>query len=155
MSLDDPRRIPWRWPAWLEFKRALYRLFRVRQKHYFHLDNAERREAEGTLGRFESNFQLIEQGVIEPPPEGVDVGAYIVSGGKHGLRPSQVERLELKTLADLFDDYHARYPKGAKEKTTWKVEGIHIGHFRRLLDTKLALIDVTTRTLQDYVDSRC
>ena len=92
------------------------------------LNTAERKEADATLGRFEANFRLIEQGVLDPPPDGADVGTYIVSAGKLGGRPSRVERVKPKTLADLFDGYLAAFPKGAKEATTWKTERIHIGH---------------------------
>jgi hypothetical protein len=142
--------------AWLELNGDGFRIgFRFGKKHHFRLDTVNQKEANATLGRFESNFRLIEQGVIDAPPDGADLGTYIVSGGKLGLRPSEVERVEPKTLADLFDNSLAHYPKAAKEKTTWKVERIHIGHFRRLFDTKLPLIDVTTRTLQDYVEARC
>jgi hypothetical protein len=102
------------------------------------------------LGRFESNVRLIEQGVIESPPAGADLGTYIVSGGKLGGRPSRVIRVEPKTLADLFDGYLAAYPKGAKEASTWRTERIHIGHLRRLLDTRLPLDEVTPRMHQDY-----
>jgi integrase len=142
--------------AWLEFKSGTFRIgFRFGGgKHHFQLKTADRKEADATLGRFESNFRLIEQGVIELPPAGADLGTYIVSAGKHGGRPSQVERVEPKTLGDLFDGYLANYPKGAKEATTIKTEGIHVAHLRRLLDTKLPLTEVTTRTVQAYVDAR-
>ena len=62
--------------------------------------------------------------------------------------------MELKTLAEMFAGYLADYPKGAKEATTLKTERIHVAHLRRLLDTKLPLVDVTARTLQAYVDAR-
>lgn len=142
--------------AWLELKSGGFRIgFRFGgKKLHLQLNTSDKKGADATLGRFESSFRLIEQGVIEPPPEGADVGTYAVSGGKHGLRPSQVERIELKTLSDLFNSYLDHYPKGAKEKTTLKTERIHVGHFWRLFDTKLPLADVPTGTIQAYVEAR-
>ena len=142
--------------AWLELKGDVFRIgFRFGgKKHHFQLKTSDRREADATLGRFESNFRLVEQGAIDSPPAGADLGAYIVSGGRHGGCPSRLERIDLPTLADLFDGYLANYPKGAKEATTLKTERIHVGHLRRLLDTTLPLAEVTTRTVQAYVDAR-
>ncbi|MEO2088826.1 MAG: hypothetical protein ABGY75_04920, partial [Gemmataceae bacterium] len=54
--------------------------------------------ADATLGRFEANFRLVEQGVVESPPAGADLGTYIVSAGKLGGRPSEVERVKPKTI---------------------------------------------------------
>lgn len=142
--------------AWLETKGGDFSIrFRFAgQKPFVCLKTSDRKEAAAALGRFETHLRLIEQGLLDPPPPGADVGTYVLSGGKLGGRPSQAERVELKTLADLFDSYLADYPKGAKDGTTLKTERIHIGHLRRLLDTKLPLADVTTRMIQAYVDAR-
>src|SRR5581483_2053373 len=99
--------------AWLEFNCGSFRIgyrFGGRKRH-LQLKTTDRKDADATLCRFEANFRLIEQGVIEPPPEGADVATYIVSGGKLGGRPSQAERIDPKTLADLFESYLAHYPK--------------------------------------------
>ncbi len=127
--------------AWLEEKGSSFRIgFRFSgSKHYFHLKTFDRREAEATLGRFESNFQLIEQGILDAPPDEADLGTYILSGGK---------------LADLFDSYLRDYPKGSKEATTLKTERIYLAHFRRLLDSRTRLIEFTTQMMQSYVDAR-
>lgn len=142
--------------AWLETKGGDFSIrFRFSgAKPFLCLKTTNRKEAEAALGRFETHLRLIEQGLLEPPPAGADVGTYILSGGKLGGRPSQAERVEPKTLADLFDSYLAAYPKGAKEATTWKTERIHIGHLRRLLDAGLLLDEVTPGMLQDYVNAR-
>ena len=132
--------------AWLEVKNCTFRIgFRFSgRKHYFQLNTADRKEAEATFGRFESNFRLIEQGVIEPPPQEADLGTYIISGGKLADRPSTSVRVKPRTLADLFDSYLNDYPKGSKEATTLKTERIHIAHFRRLVDPQTRLIAVIT-----------
>jgi integrase len=142
--------------AWLELKAGAFRIgFRYGgKKHHFQLKTDDRKAADAALGRFLSNFHLIEQGVIAPPPAGAELGTYIVSGGKLGGRPSRADRVEPKTLADLFESYLAHYPKGAKEATTLKTERIHVGHLRRLLDTELPLADVTAGTMQRYVEAR-
>jgi hypothetical protein len=103
--------------AWLEFTGGAFRIsYRFgSRKHHRALKTADRREATTTLGRFDSNVRLIEQGAIAPPPPGAALGTYIVSGGKLGNRPSQTARIELHTLASLFDDYLAAYPKGRRK----------------------------------------
>src|SRR5437763_8747064 len=118
--------------AWLESAGGSFRIgFRFGgRKHHLSLDTMDRKEADATLGRFESNLRLIEQGVIESPPKEAELGTYIVSGGKLCCRPSQTERAKPKSLGDLFDHYLANYPRGAKEPSTLKTEAIHIGHFR-------------------------
>lgn len=142
--------------AWLEFTGGMFRIgFRFGgRKHHLPLNTPDREEADTTLGRFEANFRLVEQGVIDPPPDGAHLGTYIVSAGKLGGRPSAVERVKPKTLGDLFDGYLTAFPEGAKEASTWKTERIHIGHLRRVLDTTLPLDDVTSKLLQDYVNAR-
>lgn len=142
--------------AWLEEKGSSFRIgFRFSgSKHYFHLKTFDRREAEATLGRFESNFRLIEQGVLDAPPDEADLGTYILSVGKLAGRPSVSVRVKPRTLADLFDSYLSDYPKGSKEATTLKTERIHLAHFRRLLDSRTRLIEFTTQMMQSYVDAR-
>ena len=58
--------------AWLEFTGGAFRIsYRFGgRKHHHALKTADRREALSTLGRFDSNVRLIEQGAIEPPPPG-------------------------------------------------------------------------------------
>jgi hypothetical protein len=108
--------------AWLETKAGLFRIhFRFAGgKHIFSLKTADQRTAQAALGKFEANLQLIEQGVIPAPPPEADLRTYIVSAGKLGGRPSEVERVKPKTLGELFDGYLAHYPKGAKEASTWR-----------------------------------
>ena len=142
--------------AWLETKGDLFRIrFRFGgAKHLLPLHSSDRREAEDALARFKGNLRLIERGIIDPPPVDADFGVYIISGGKLKGRPSQSPSLERITLAKLFDTYLTSFPRGAKEVRTWKTETTHIGHLRRLLDTSLLLSEVSTKTLQAYIDAR-
>jgi integrase len=142
--------------AWLECKGKVFRIrFRYGgAKHLLSLRTTDPRETSEALSQFEANLRLIERGVLAPPPETVDVGTYIVSGGKLGLLPSQQPRPVRYTLSMLFESYLKSFPKDAKEATTWKTEVIHIKHLERVLDCNMALADVTTRTLQEYINAR-
>jgi len=142
--------------AWLETKGEVYRIrFRFGgAKRLLPLNSSDRSEANDTLSRFESNLRLIERGIIERPPVDADVGVYIVSGGKLTGRPSLDIAVERVTLKKLFESYLTKFPREAKEVRTWRTETSHIKHFRRLLDMNLFLSEITTKTLQTYVDAR-
>lgn len=142
--------------AWLETKGNVFRIrFRFGgTKHLLALSTSNRKEADESLAQFETNLRLIERAIIDPPPDDADVGVYIISGGKLKKRASQSPTAERITLAKLFDSYLTSFPRGAKEVRTWQTETTHIGHLRRLLDTNLLLSEVTTKTLQGYVDAR-
>lgn len=142
--------------AWLESKGDVLRIrFRFGgTKHLLPLHSSDRQEAEEALARFEGNLRLIERGIIDAPPVDADIGVYIVSGGKLKGRPSQSPAVERITLAKMFDSYLTSFPRGAKEVRTWKTETTHLGHLRRLLDTSLLLSEVTSKTLQAYLDAR-
>ncbi|HEV3440191.1 MAG TPA: site-specific integrase [Gemmata sp.] len=142
--------------AWLETKGEVFRIrFRFgKAKHFLPLHSSDRREADEALARFKGNLRLIERGIIDAPPADADIGIYIVSGGKLKGRPSQSSPAERNTLAKLFDSYLTSFPRGAKEVRTWQTETTHIGHLRRLLDTNQLLSEISSKTLQAYIDAR-
>jgi integrase len=142
--------------AWLETKGEVFRIrFRFGgAKHLLPLHSSDKREADEALARFKGNLRLIERGIIDTPPIDADIGVYIVSGGTLKGRPSQSSVVERITLAKLFDSYLASFPRGAKEARTWSTETTHISHLRRLLDTNLLLSEVSSKTLQAYIDAR-
>jgi integrase len=142
--------------AWLEKKGDVFRIrFRYgNAKHFLALNTADKKEAHDSLARFEANLRLIEQGIIDVPPAEADLGVYIISAGKLKSRASQSPVVERITLAKLFDSYLSSFPRAAKEPRTWQTETTHIGHLRRLLDTRLSLSEVSSKTLQAYVDAR-
>ena len=142
--------------AWLESKDGVFRIrFRYGgTKHLLPLRTTDPQEADDAIARFRANLRLIDRGVLEPPPTGVDLGVYIVSAGKLTARPATAERPGRSTLGDLLDSYLADFPQNSKEATTWKTERIHVGHLRRLLDVRLPLAAITDRHLQEYVDAR-
>ena len=61
--------------AWLESTGGMFRVgFRFgRRNHHLPLNIADPKEGDATLGRFEANFRLIEQGVIDARPEWSEV----------------------------------------------------------------------------------
>jgi hypothetical protein len=61
--------------AWLESTGGMFRIsFRFeRRKHHLPLNTADPKEGDATLERFEANFRLIEQGVIDARPEWAEV----------------------------------------------------------------------------------
>jgi hypothetical protein len=142
--------------AWLEKKGEIFRIrFRFGgAKHLCALHTSDQTEAEDSLARFEANLRLVDRGIIDPPPENVDLGVYILSGGKLTTRPAEVVPARRATLKTLFDDYLASFPKAAKEANTWHTEEVHIGHFRRLLEVSLPLAEVMQKTIQGYVNAR-
>jgi integrase len=142
--------------AWLEKKGEVFRIrFRFGgAKHLCALGTTDETEAQESLALFEANLRLIDRGIIEAPPQSADLGLYILSGGKHTQCPADVPRPKRATLKDLFDGYLTSFPKESKEENTWKTETIHIGHFRRLLDVNLPLVEVTQKTIQNYINAR-
>jgi integrase len=142
--------------AWLETKGDVFRIrFRFGgSKHLLALHTTSKKEADESLALFEANLRLIERGIIDPPPHNADVGVYIISGGKLDNRPSETARSERATLGMLFDRYLESFPKLAKEASTWKTETIHIGHLKRLIDTRTPLAEVNQKTIQCYIDAR-
>jgi len=142
--------------AWLETKGDVFRIrFRFGgTKCLLALHTSDRREARDALARFEEHQRWIDRGIIEPPPCGADIGVYIMSAGKHNERPSMATRPDRTTLGVLFDGYLDKYPKSAKEASTWRTEKIHIAHLRRLLSGQLPLGDITAGTVQGYINAR-
>ncbi len=142
--------------AWLETKGHVYRIrFRFQgRKRVLPLRCRSRREADDCLSRFEEQTRLIDRGFIETPPEDVDVGLYIISGGKRNERASKSVTASVTTVATLFDAYLAKSPNGAKEESTLLTEQKHISHLRRLIGENIPLHEVTALTLQNYIDRR-
>jgi len=52
---------------------------------------------------------------------------------------------------DARNAYLEQYPKSAKEASTWWIEKNHIAHLRRLLDVRMPIMEMTARTIQEYI----
>ncbi|MBY0458191.1 MAG: hypothetical protein K2V38_12695, partial [Gemmataceae bacterium] len=142
--------------AWLESKGGVFRIrFRYGGKKHLHaLHTTCEREANETLARFETHARLVDQGLIDPPPDGADLGTYLVSGGKLAARPGQVAAPNRPTLRSLFDSYTRDFPRDTKEANTWVTEMLHLRNLRKKLDLALPLTHVTAQALQGYIDAR-
>jgi integrase len=142
--------------AWLETKGHVFRIrFRFGGSKCLHsLHTSAEREARDALARFEEHQRWIDRGIIAPPPEGADIGVYIMSGGKHTERPSETPLPPRPTLTMLFDGYLEGYPTSAKEANTWRVEKIHIAHLKRLLDAETPLAEFSAQHAQAYIQAR-
>jgi integrase len=104
----------------------------------------------GIQARVEETIRLLEQGRLEIPA-GADPAAFILSDGKLTHKPVAQRVL---TLADLFNEYEAKFPAGVKEASTASTERIHRNHLLRLLDGKTAVQTMTTATIQGYIERR-
>jgi integrase len=138
--------------AWLE-KRG--NKFRIKYRHAgrnesCRLKTGDHREAQVCLARFEENFRLFERGRLELPP-GADLGIFLLSDGKLNHRATAAKPT---TLGELIDHYLNNHPEGAKEATTRYTERIHVKHLQRHLGEATLLSDISTETLQAYVNSR-
>ncbi len=138
--------------ASLEQRARGYRIaFRLGgQKHQAAVKAADRREAEACLARLEENLRLVERGRLAIP-DGADVGLFLLTDGKLDRRVSVARVL---TLGELIARYHATFTAGVKEKNTTKTERIHLAHIERVVGGKTPVSQVTTATLQGYVDCR-
>jgi site-specific recombinase XerD len=92
-------------------------------------------------------------GLIPPPPPGADVPLYILSGGKEGCKLPEAER-PVPSLQQMWNEYLASLPVGAKEESSLKTEKGHFNHLLRILKGKTKVADLTTDDLQRYIGLR-
>lgn len=52
---------------------------------------------------------------------------------------------------DVRNAYLEQYPKSAKEASNSWIEKNHIAHLRRLLDVRMPIMEMTARTIQEYI----
>lgn len=114
------------------------------------LRTTNRREAESVRGTVENTLTAIERGWLNVP-EGVDVGDFLISGGKAGAPPTVSRQIG---LAELFADYFASLPDGALEASTVSGMRTHERHLCRFFGKRCAVQKLTTADLQRYVDHR-
>ena len=107
------------------------------------------REAEQALARVDENLALLERGRLELPPGG-DLAVFLLSDGKINQKPVLAAPL---TLHAYFNRYRER-ETDAKEKNTRYTENIHMDHFLDVLGKNQKVQEITSETLQRYVDTR-
>lgn len=108
------------------------------------------RAASAKCGVIEETLRYLQDGVITPP-KGVDLGDWIVSGGK--LVPVAA-RAAIATVGDLFQIYEKEFQKESKVEGTLAVEKIHREHLRRHFKSGTLLDVIDTRRAQEYVNAR-
>jgi integrase len=118
------------------------------------LDTTDNKTALAIKADVEEAIRLIEQGRLEVPT-GVDVGEFILSGGR--LKPSApaTEAPKPVTLSALFAANDAAMPEGAREASSASTEAIHRRHLIRLIGSDLDLRDGSlAERLQAYINAR-
>ena len=120
------------------------------QKHQVAVKASDGKEAAACLARLEENLRLVERGRLTIP-DGADVGLFLLSDGKLEQR---VKTVKVMTVGELVAKYKATFTVGVKEKNTARTEKLHLGHAERILGSSTPISQVTSATLQAYIDSR-
>ena len=103
--------------------------------------------AQRILGTVEDTIERLQTGRLEIPDD-VDVGSWIVSGGK--VVKKRIERQ--LSLSEICTQYTA--DQRQKAASTLYQESTHIGHFERILRPSIPLSDITLQKLKKYVQRR-
>ena len=116
-------------------------------------------QARTICGNVDETITLLKRGVIAIP-DGADVGAFILSGGKVAgkpkILPAEVSEpaAQRLTLGDLWDIYLEKIPERSKEATTRATEGYHRAHLLRILGERFVLETLELGHLQEYARRR-
>ena len=139
--------------ASLEFRSHAYRIiFRFGGKKFqTPLKTADRKEAEGCLGRVEENLRLLERGRLTLPPD-ADLPTFLLSDGRVAERPQlSPALLTLEALGNQYTDLHA---SGALEFDTLETVKVHLRHFGRTLGNDFSVMRLRMVDLQTHVSKR-
>lgn len=117
---------------------------------YKSLRTDDEKEAQRLRLQIERTVADIERGRLVVPDD-ADLWQFILSDGKLSQKPTAPTRPV--TLADLMDAYFAGQV-GQKEQNTLVTEGIHRGHFERLLGGDKPLRGFTAADIQGYIRDR-
>jgi integrase len=120
------------------------------ERRYHSLGKIPERDARSCLDRLEESLRFVDRGLLEVPPD-ADLGRFLVSGGKLNGKPALKAPL---TLGEVLKRYQAELLDGVKESSTRSTESIHIAHLVRIIDPKTAAREITTETLQAYINAR-
>ncbi len=98
----------------------------------------------------EETVDMLVTGRLEIP-DGVDVGCWILSGGKAtGRRPEK--KVSEPRFGELCDSYYE--DQRQKADTTRYLEGIHIKHLKRILRVSARISSIKLDHLKRYADIR-
>lgn len=140
--------------AWLETDKRTGHFkvgFRIgEQKFKKSLETKDRSEAAAAKGTVEQTILALERGWTTIPP-GVDVGDFLLSGGRMVSKPI-VQRVLM--LRKLFDAYFGSLPDGSLEELT--IDGMrnHESQLYRVLGESFSIQTLTTGDLQRYIEKR-
>lgn len=134
--------------------------FRYDRKQYNKtLPMESERSAYRLNGLIEETLQDLERGKLAIP-EGADVLAFIISGGKVATKPNPVVSNVFQaedvpaTIGGIFETYRATLTPGSKEANSMETEAVHARHFKRVLGADLPFASLGVDTLQKYADKR-
>ncbi len=114
------------------------------------LQTSDRKEAEAICGTVETTLTAIKRGWVVVP-EGVDLGDFLVSGGKAGSKLSIPRTLK---LSELIGQYFASLPAGSLESNTIDTMHQHERQLHAFFGKNFAIQKLTTADLQRYVEKR-
>jgi integrase len=120
------------------------------EKHFASVKTTDKREAEACLARLDENLRLVERGRLTIP-DGAEVGLFLHSDGK---LEQKVKLAHVLTVGELVSKYQSTFTVGAKEKNTARTEKLHLSHAEKLLGTSTPVSQVTSATIQTYIDTR-
>ena len=116
------------------------------------LGTRNEREAMDRLGEIRRTVRHIDEGLLTAP-EGVDLFAFILSGGKLQATPQPFKRQpDQITLKTAWERYRDSFPPGSKESL--RTESIHARHFFKVLKAKTPLESITFEEMQRYANAR-
>ena len=140
--------------AWLEQDRrtgifqVVIRLVDGKLKRSLKTDN--HKEATATLGTVEDTIIAIERGWIQVPDD-VDLGEFLISGGKAAVKQKLQRQL---TLSQLFERYFSSLPTDSLEVSTIKCMQIHERQLYDVFGKTYCLAKMSTTELQRFVERR-
>lgn len=127
------------------------------RKYRRSLKTTNRKEARGWKANVEETIRDIKRGKLDPPPEGADVAAYIISSGKLTEDLSSIEpppERHTPTLNELFEEYFDLLPDGSREESTLAGMRIHQRQLARILGEEMDVAKVTIADLQRFIARR-
>jgi integrase len=138
--------------ATLERRNDRFRLiFYLAGKRYTaSLQTADDREANAIAGSVERTLMLLKQGVLDVP-EGGDLVAFVLSGGKRSGKPKPPA---VRTLGELRDRYLAAHELGAMEENSLDTVKMHLRHIVRTLGASFRLQTLESAHIQQHIDRR-
>ncbi len=114
------------------------------------LKTTDRREADAAAGTVERCLMHLQQGVLELP-EGTDLVAFALSGGRREEKPKSPQ---IRTLVELRDRYLQAVGQGAMEGNSLYTVKIHLNHVITTLGANFPIHTLGLTHLQSHIERR-